>query len=145
MRGNGGVFMLSEEEIREFEEIMEKKNCGVDMFKILAAAIEMTETDKDLIEMTLLERLREIAFYSYTLGKALAAEEKKDAKKPRETKKYRKKPEVVEAYRTDVEFDIPTPVGPLHAGVGDYVITGVKGEQYPCKPDVFELTYELVE
>lgn len=28
---------------------------------------------------------------------------------------------------------------------GDYVITGVKGEKYPCKPDIFEMTYEKVE
>jgi hypothetical protein len=28
---------------------------------------------------------------------------------------------------------------------GDYIITGVKGERYPCKPDIFEETYELVE
>lgn len=28
---------------------------------------------------------------------------------------------------------------------GDWIITGVKGEHYPCKPDVFERTYELVE
>src|SRR6056297_1455350 len=28
---------------------------------------------------------------------------------------------------------------------GDYIITGVQGERYPCKPDVFEQTYELVE
>lgn len=27
---------------------------------------------------------------------------------------------------------------------GDYVITGVKGERYPCKPDIFEATYEAV-
>lgn len=27
---------------------------------------------------------------------------------------------------------------------GDWVITGVKGENYPCKPDIFETTYELV-
>ena len=29
--------------------------------------------------------------------------------------------------------------------VGDYIITGVKGEYYPCKPDIFELTYEPVD
>lgn len=29
--------------------------------------------------------------------------------------------------------------------VGDWVITGVKGERYPCKPDIFEATYEPVE
>lgn len=28
---------------------------------------------------------------------------------------------------------------------GDYIITGVKGERYPCKPDIFALTYEKVE
>ncbi len=28
---------------------------------------------------------------------------------------------------------------------GDWIITGVKGEHYPCKPDIFDLTYELVE
>jgi hypothetical protein len=27
---------------------------------------------------------------------------------------------------------------------GDYIITGVKGERYPCKPDIFEATYESV-
>ncbi len=30
----------------------------------------------------------------------------------------------------------------MHASVGDYIITGVRGEQYPCKPDIFEQTYE---
>jgi len=29
--------------------------------------------------------------------------------------------------------------------IGDYIIKGVKGELYHCKPDIFELTYELVE
>jgi hypothetical protein len=28
---------------------------------------------------------------------------------------------------------------------GDYIITGVKGERYPCKPDIFHMTYEKVE
>lgn len=28
---------------------------------------------------------------------------------------------------------------------GDWIITGVKGEHYPCKPDIFEITYERVE
>ncbi len=61
------------------------------------------------------------------------------------TKKYMKKPVVIEAYQTDVELDIPTLEGVMHASVGDYIITGVHGEQYPCKPDIFEETYELVE
>ena len=35
--------------------------------------------------------------------------------------------------------------GPLIVSDGDWIITGVKGERYPCKPDVFEATYEAVE
>lgn len=31
------------------------------------------------------------------------------------------------------------------ANIGDYIIKGVKGEFYPCKPDIFELTYNKVE
>lgn len=31
------------------------------------------------------------------------------------------------------------------ATAGDYIIRGVKGELYPCKPDIFEMTYEPVE
>jgi hypothetical protein len=31
------------------------------------------------------------------------------------------------------------------ASIGDYIIKGVMGEFYPCKPDIFEMTYEVVE
>lgn len=61
-----------------------------------------------------------------------------------QVKKYRKKPIVITAYVTDKELIIDTLEGPLKASVGDYIITGLRGEQYPCKPDVFERTYELV-
>jgi hypothetical protein len=56
--------------------------------------------------------------------------------------KYRKKPVVIEAYQTDEPMDIETLEGTMHASPGDYIITGVNGEQYPCKPDIFEKTYE---
>lgn len=39
---------------------------------------------------------------------------------------------------------VQTPEGPLLAAPGDWIITGVMGENYPVKPDVFERTYELV-
>lgn len=39
---------------------------------------------------------------------------------------------------------IDTLEGTMRATAGDYVIRGVKGEFYPCKPDIFEATYELV-
>lgn len=60
-------------------------------------------------------------------------------------RKYRKRPVVVEAYQTDQEMIIHTLEGDHHASVGDYIITGVKGEQYPCKPDIFAKTYEPVD
>ncbi len=58
--------------------------------------------------------------------------------------KFRKKPIVIEAYQTKEELIIQTLEGPLRAAPGDWIITGVRGEQYPCKPDVFEKTYEPV-
>ena len=57
---------------------------------------------------------------------------------------YRKKPVVIQAYPTDVELDIETLEGTHHASVGDYIIRGVQGELYPCKPDIFKETYEDV-
>jgi len=58
--------------------------------------------------------------------------------------KFRKKPVIIEAYQTQEEMDILTLEGVMHANIGDWIITGVNGEQYPCKPDIFEKTYELV-
>lgn len=60
-------------------------------------------------------------------------------------RKFRKKPIVIEAYQTDKEMDIDTLEGTMHANIGDWIITGVHGEQYPCKADIFEETYEEVE
>ena len=60
-------------------------------------------------------------------------------------KRYRKKPVVIEAYQTDKDMYIETLEGTMHASKGDYIITGVDGEQYPCKPDIFEQTYDEVE
>jgi hypothetical protein len=37
---------------------------------------------------------------------------------------------------------IPTLEGEMRADVGDYIIKGIKGEVYPCKPDIFEMTYK---
>lgn len=84
--------------------------------------------------------------------------------------KYRKKPVVVEAEQffinkkscpKGVNKTTPTDMrgrqnAPIHYWIDtlegclfvidrDWIITGVKGEKYPCKPDIFEQTYELVE
>lgn len=75
--------------------------------------------------------------------------------------KYRKKPVVIEAEQFFEGGGMPLPFaaegvcclgpdgwyvqtleGPLHISDGDYIIKGVKGEFYPCKPDIFEATYE---
>lgn len=60
------------------------------------------------------------------------------------TKRFRKKPVIVEAYQTDIEMIIHTLEGDMIASQGDWIITGVHGEQYPCKPDIFEETYEAI-
>lgn len=59
--------------------------------------------------------------------------------------KFRKKPVVISAYQTDKELKIQTLEGEMTANVGDWIITGVNGEVYPCKPDIFAKTYEQVE
>lgn len=40
---------------------------------------------------------------------------------------------------------IPTLEGEMEASPGDWIIRGVKGEHYPCKPDIFAATYEAAE
>lgn len=77
-------------------------------------------------------------------------------------KKYRKKPIVIEAEQFNGKDLIPpmyfstnpklrgTPMiytleGGLKVSKGDWIITGIKGEHYPCKPDIFEATYEEVK
>lgn len=45
----------------------------------------------------------------------------------------------------DTQLIIPTLEGDMKVSKGDYVIKGIKGEFYPCKPDVFEKTYDVVE
>ena len=39
---------------------------------------------------------------------------------------------------------IATLEGAMHASIGDWIIKGVQGEFYPCRPDIFEATYEAV-
>ena len=43
------------------------------------------------------------------------------------------------------ELYIKTLEGNHHASIGDFIIRGVHGELYPCKPDIFAKTYELAE
>lgn len=82
-------------------------------------------------------------------------------------KKYRKKPVIIEAYQFNGSFgelnkaipesmdwygyldedggwafDIPTLEGRMKASEGDWIIKGIAGEFYPCKPDIFNRTYE---
>lgn len=73
--------------------------------------------------------------------------------------KYRKKPVGINAFQWNegepwvegMELGanggpvIKTLEGEMIVTSGDYIITGVKGERYPCKPDIFEATYEFVD
>ena len=47
-------------------------------------------------------------------------------------------------FKDQGEMYIKTLEGDHHASVGDYIIRGVNGELYPCKPDIFEKTYDIV-
>jgi hypothetical protein len=81
---------------------------------------------------------------------------------------FRKKPVVINAIQWDGTFEsfnaigelaqgqhvepigadalrIPTLEGDHRADKGDWIIRGVKGEIYPCKPDIFAATYDVVE
>ena len=49
------------------------------------------------------------------------------------------------SYFNGDELRIQTLEGSMIASVGDYIIKGVKGEFYPCKPDIFAMTYDLAE
>lgn len=48
-------------------------------------------------------------------------------------------------HENDRCYLIPTLEGTMRMDAGDMLITGVKGEIYPCKPDIFSATYEAVE
>lgn len=47
-------------------------------------------------------------------------------------------------YFTDGHMEIDTLEGRMRAESGDWIIRGVKGEVYPCKPDIFAATYDSV-
>lgn len=89
--------------------------------------------------------------------------------------KYRKKPVVIEAFQLlkdsetpqwfkdaihngdvreyyfyndpyhSISYEIKTLEGTMRPSPGDYIIKGIQGEIYPCKPDIFQLTYEEEE
>ena len=60
-------------------------------------------------------------------------------------KKYRKRPVVIDAVCVQTAWEIDTLEGVMKASPGDFIIKGVQGELYPCKPDVFLKTYDVVE
>lgn len=59
--------------------------------------------------------------------------------------KFRKKPVIIEAVQIDEEMTVETLEGVMKGNPQDWLITGVQGEQYFCKPDIFELTYQSAE
>jgi len=59
--------------------------------------------------------------------------------------KFRKLPVVIEAVRVTRRMTVDTMEGTLEVQPGAWLITGVKGEQYPCADDVFRATYEAVD
>jgi hypothetical protein len=58
--------------------------------------------------------------------------------------KFRKKPVVIEAERLTERTEIKTLEGVMVGEPGDWLITGIAGEKYPCKDEIFRATYEPV-
>lgn len=58
--------------------------------------------------------------------------------------KYRKKPIEIEAVQITQKMTVETLEGPMTGNPGDWLITGVKGEHYFCKDDIFKATYDIV-
>jgi len=56
--------------------------------------------------------------------------------------KFKKRPVVIEAQRLDQRIEIETMEGVMVGEIGDWLVTGVEGEQYPCKDRIFRKTYE---
>lgn len=56
--------------------------------------------------------------------------------------RFRKKPVVIEAVQLDAKIRIETREGALYGEAGDWLITGVEGEKYPCGDAIFRKTYE---
>lgn len=59
-----------------------------------------------------------------------------------EPDRWRKRPVTITAQRMREAFAVETMEGSLRGKAGDWLITGVKGEQYPCDDEVFRATYE---
>lgn len=59
--------------------------------------------------------------------------------------KYRKKPVVIDAERLTERTEIKTLEGIMVGEPGDWLITGIAGEKYPCKDAIFQATYEPIE
>ena len=55
---------------------------------------------------------------------------------------FKKKPVEIQAVEAKVPMVVVTLEGEMVAQPGDMIITGVKGERYPCKPDIFKATYD---
>lgn len=58
--------------------------------------------------------------------------------------KFRKKPVIIEAEQILERIEIVTLEGVMVGLPGDWLITGIDGEKYPCKNDIFLKTYEKV-
>ena len=59
--------------------------------------------------------------------------------------RFRKKPIIVEVVQATKEEIIITLEGNMLAQVGDWIITGIKGERYPCKDEIFKASYDPIE
>jgi len=59
--------------------------------------------------------------------------------------KFRKVPVIIDAVQIELPMTVDTLEGVMQGNPGDWLITGVKGEQYFYKDDIFRMTYEPAE
>lgn len=57
---------------------------------------------------------------------------------------YKSLPKIIKAVQMSEDFEVDTLEGLMHGNAGDYLVTGIQGERYPCKKEIFEASYEVI-
>lgn len=152
-----------EKSIDEFGVISAIVRMSDKMERLKSLTVNNALDEKPMVDESILDTTKDLANYAIMLAMYLEKEVG--------TVRFRKKPVIIEAVKflgegcfsdkpewLDIALReekvrrflepntliVETLEGPIFATIGDYIIQGVKGELYPCKPDIFEMTYEEV-
>lgn len=95
-------------------------------------AEKVAKDDRELHSDQAYQRMRELEAAGFNLGEI-------------EERAYRKRPVVIRARRIPEPFTVETLEGTMQGKAGDWLVTGLKGEQYPVDDEIFRATYELAD